>query len=181
MRDPSGREDIPMERQGTGTQFVLMFAMCMVTWFVFSGRYDVFHLVLGMISSLIVTWASGDLLSPNRKISMRCAMTISWRMAVYLIWLVIEVVKANIHVFKLALSPNVRDRIEPSIVTFKTVLKTDLAKFVLANSITLTPGTVTIKIEDGVFVVHAIDTSAAEGLQEQMERRVAHIFSEIES
>jgi multicomponent Na+:H+ antiporter subunit E len=69
--------------------------------------------------------------------------------------------------------------IDPRVVTFKTMLKSDVARTALANSITLTPGTVTIDIVDDVFYVHAIAKEPADDLLEgAMERRIAHIFME---
>ena len=68
------------------------------------------------------------------------------------------------------------DRIDPTIVTFKTKLKSNIARVALANSITLTPGTITIRIEDDVFYVHAISRKAAAGLPGEMEERLARIF-----
>ena len=65
----------------------------------------------------------------------------------------------------------------PRVVTFKTQLKTDFAKFVLANSITLTPGTITIQIKGNQFVVHAISEAVEKDLLSgDMERRVIAVF-----
>ena len=61
-------------------------------------------------------------------------------------------------------------------VRFKTHLKTDFAKWVFANSITLTPGTVTIRIDDDEFYVHAISEYTAKGLEGEMEKRIAAVW-----
>ena len=63
-------------------------------------------------------------------------------------------------------------------VSFKTTLTSDFAKFVLANSITLTPGTVTVRIKNDEFLVHALTDFTANGVPGDMERRVKHIFGE---
>ena len=69
--------------------------------------------------------------------------------------------------------------IEPQILTFKTKLESDISSVTLANSITLTPGTITIDIKDGVFYVHALSKKVADDLNAgEMEDRVAHIFME---
>ena len=57
-------------------------------------------------------------------------------------------------------------------------LRSDFAKVVLANSITLTPGTVTMKVEENTVYVHAISRKAAESLDGSMETRIARIFNE---
>ncbi len=70
--------------------------------------------------------------------------------------------------------------LDPHIFTFTTSLKSEFAKFVLANSITLTPGTVTIRVHDDIFYIHAISREAAGDLNEEtmseMEKRVAWVF-----
>ena len=74
----------------------------------------------------------------------------------YIPWLTIEIIKANMHVFKLAMTRKGYDEVAPRIVTIKTKLKTDFAKFVFANSITLDPGTITMLIRGDVFHVHTM-------------------------
>lgn len=176
--NPSG----PDEPQGTATfswyYASFTFALAMVTWIVFSGQFDGFHLTLGLIASAVVAATGNEIAVLGRNLRLGQMFLLSIRFVQYLSWLLVQILLANIHVFRLAISPHVRSRISPSIVTFKTTLRSDIAKFVLANSITLTPGTVTVKIEAGVFVIHAIDPVAATGLQDQMERRVAWLFKE---
>ena len=72
--------------------------------------------------------------------------------------------------------PKGMDEVEPEVVRFKTKLRSDFGKWLLANSITLTPGTVTIMVRGDEFVIHAISQGAAEGLNGEMERRIAQIF-----
>ena len=177
MIDPMGSEHRDVAKQRIYPK-IWMFCVCMLTWVVFSGLFDPFHLSLGVISSLIVTWAGTDILFPDDQ-SKPQSVAFSLGFVPYLAWLLYKIILANLHVFRLALAPDVKHRIEPSIIKFKTNLKSDFAKFILANSITLTPGTVTIRIEDNEFVVHAIDSVAAEGLQSEMELRVAKLFGEV--
>jgi multicomponent Na+:H+ antiporter subunit E len=70
-----------------------------------------------------------------------------------------------------------REEIQPQIVRFRSGLKSDFEKYVLAQSITLTPGTVTLKIDGDIFLVHAISDAAAEGLMGSMADRVRYVFS----
>ena len=71
------------------------------------------------------------------------------------------------------------EMIHPHIIDFKTNLKSDLAITTLANSITLTPGTITVTASrDGVFRVHAIDKPSAEALPGVMLEKVANVFGE---
>ena len=95
----------------------------------------------------------------------------------YAFWLLWQIVLANVHVFKLAMTKGGQEEMSPRVVTFKTKLKTDFAKFVYANSITLTPGTITMQIKGSQFMVHAISEVVAKDLLSgAMERRVVAIF-----
>ena len=77
--------------------------------------------------------------------------------------LVKEIVKANVCVLKIILSPE--DWPEPALVYFDTELKTGLAKVMLADSITLTPGTITVLLEGNRYCVHCLDRELAEGME----------------
>jgi multicomponent Na+:H+ antiporter subunit E len=87
-----------------------------------------------------------------------------------------QIILANIYMVKVVLHPRMRDVIFPHVVKFNTRLKGDLSITTFANSITLTPGTITIKVEDNVFYVHAIDEKVAASLPGDMERKVGQIF-----
>jgi len=155
---------------------ILIFLLLLVTWVVFSGQFDVFHLVLGLISCGLVTLMSADLLFREREPPIRRWILEGARLARYLVWLLWQIVLANFAVLRLALVPGAMSEISPSIVHFKTRLKSDFARFLLANSITLTPGTVTIKIVGDDLYVHAISRDAASGLGREMERRIAQVY-----
>jgi multicomponent Na+:H+ antiporter subunit E len=150
--------------------FLIMFGF----WILLSGKFDLFHLTLGLLSSGLVTLLSTDILMLDSKKNDRLAIT--FRFICYIPWLLYQIVLSTLHVTFLALHPKMLDQIDPTIVTFKTNLKSNIAQVVLANSITLTPGTITIRIEDGVFYVHAISRKAAAGLPGEMEERIARIF-----
>ena len=66
----------------------------------------------------------------------------------------------------------------PQMVRFRTSLRSEFARYVFANSITLTPGTVTLSVEGDKFVVHAISQKVADELPGEMEKRVAKIFDQ---
>ena len=149
--------------------FLIMFGF----WILLSGKFDLFHLTLGVISSALVSFLSADLFMYEQG---KNRLSTGLRFLMYLPWLLYQILLSTLHVTFLALHPKMKDRIDPTIVTFKTILKTDLAKVALANSITLTPGTITIRIEDQVFYVHAISRKAAAGLPGEMEDRLAKVF-----
>ncbi len=154
--------------------FIATYIIVFAFWLLLSAHFDRFHVGAGIVCSVIVAYASHDLLFTGTG---NHALTKTVRFIAYLPWLICQIVLANIDVAKRALSP--RMPIDPQVVTFKTMLKSDVARTALANSITLTPGTVTIDIVDDVFYVHAIAKEPADDLLEgAMERRIAHIFME---
>ncbi|MFT4639231.1 MAG: multicomponent Na+:H+ antiporter subunit E [Verrucomicrobiales bacterium] len=155
---------------------LLIFSLLLLTWLVLSGLFDVFHITLGVLCAGIVTWMSSDLLFQERSTSMRDRFLEMGRVPSYFVWLLWQIVLANVYILKLALTPGGMEDVSPRVVRFKTRLKSDFAKYVLAQSITLTPGTVTIKIVGDEFFVHAISKEAADGLDGAMEEWIAHIY-----
>jgi multicomponent Na+:H+ antiporter subunit E len=153
-----------------------VFAILFAFWLLLSGHYDLFHLSLGLICSLLVAFVSHDLLIENISGSNRIRKT--RRFISYVPWLIYQIVLANLHVAFLILKPKT---IDPRIVRFKTRLKSEFSMVTLGNSITLTPGTITMDIIDGEFVVHALSKKVADDLLSgEMERRIAHVFFEDE-
>ena len=89
----------------------------------------------------------------------------------YLAWLGKEITKSNWDVVRLVLDPKLP--ITPTMVWVPATQRTDVGKVIYANSITLTPGTVSVEIENDRILVHAITREAAEGLESgDMDRRV---------
>ena len=159
-------------RAGRLVVFVVLYAF----WLLFSGQYDFFHLSLGFICSLLVTYVSHDLLTQD--IAGVGSLGKIWRFVQYVPWLIYQVIVANLHVAYLVINPKA---IDPQVVGFKTKLKSDISLVTLANSITLTPGTITMDIVDGHFYVHALSQKVADDLLTgEMERRVARIYLEDE-
>lgn len=152
--------------------FFIMFGF----WILLSGKFDPFHLTLGVISSMLVAFMSADLIFSAPVAKGRAATAM--RFMKYIPWLLREIMLSALQVTYLALHPRMRTLIEPRIVTFKSKLKSNVAQVALANSITLTPGTITIRVVDGEFYVHALSRRAAESLPGEMEERLAKVFQE---
>jgi multicomponent Na+:H+ antiporter subunit E len=157
--------------------FILTFIIMFGVWILLSGRFDVFHLTLGLISCALVAYLSSDLLFPSSRTK---GLLRQWVIfARYIPWLMLEIVKANIHLTYLVFHPRMMDLIDPRIVKFRSRLKGDMAMVAFANSITLTPGTITVYVSiDGDFKVHAIDESSADALPGEMEVRLAMTFGD---
>lgn len=155
---------------------IILFIVLYLHWILWSGKFDVFHLSLGVISCALVTFMSHNLYIQSKKVSPRIIKE-AFRFIKYIPWLLYQIVLSNMHVASLVLSPKMP--IDPKIVRFKTKLKSELSLATFANSITLTPGTITADIVEGEFYVHALSKKVADDLMTgEMEDKVAHIFEE---
>jgi len=173
-----GREHSrPARRQRFGADFFLTFAVMFAVWVVFSGKFDGFHLALGGISCGIVAFLSADLLFPN---PVNRRLPLLWlRFIGYIPWLLYQIFRANIHVMYLVFHPRMMELIDPHIIEFNSKLTSDISRTTFANSITLTPGTITVNVTAlAKFSVHCIDTESGKPLPGEMEARIAKVFGE---
>jgi multicomponent Na+:H+ antiporter subunit E len=147
--------------------FVAMFTF----WVVLSGMFDAFHLTLGVISCLLVAQFSHDLLfyGDDDQSWVRGL----WGFITYVPWLFYQIIIANLQVAYVVLHPRMFELIDPHVIRFKTKLKRPISKVIFAQSITLTPGTITVSIHDDEFSVYALTRNASESLPGEMETRVA--------
>ncbi|MDI7260362.1 MAG: Na+/H+ antiporter subunit E [Thermodesulfobacteriota bacterium] len=166
-----------MNQGGKWFGFFITFGVMFLFWILLSGLFNAFHLIAGGICSALVAFLSHDLLVKGKsdKILLK-----SWRLFRYIPWELWQIVLANIDVAYRVLHPKMP--IDPCVIEFETSLRGDFALVTLANSITLTPGTITISVESetGKFQVHAISKESADGLlvDQTMQRKVADIFME---
>jgi multicomponent Na+:H+ antiporter subunit E len=149
-----------------------VFGVCLAFWLLLSGHLTPLLVALGIVSALVVTLLTRDPegVSEALRVAPRFALT-------YLPWLLKEIAVANLQVVRIVLDP--RLPIDPVVVRLRAPLRSDLAVTTLGNSITLTPGTVTLDVEGSDLVVHALARAGALGLTEgSMVRRVARAFGE---
>lgn len=158
--------------------FFFAFAVLFALWVVFSGRFDLFHITLGVISCTIVALFCHDFLFATEYPG--GSIFFLWlRLVGYIPWLLYQIFKANLHVLYLVLHPRMMDLIDPHIIEFDSRLKSDYARTTFANSITLTPGTITVAVTVlGIFSVHCIDIDSGKPLPGEMEERIAKVFRE---
>ncbi|MDJ0973087.1 MAG: Na+/H+ antiporter subunit E [Planctomycetota bacterium] len=149
--------------------FVLTWLVLAGLWFGLSGYTDAIHLTFGAVSVTLVTFMSYKHLMGGGPVGTGVGRAI--RTVIYLPWLFWQITVANIDVMlRIAgFRP-----VEPRMIRFKAELDSDYGRVLLANSITLTPGTVTVEVgDDNVYVVHAISPEAAQGIIEgAMEAKV---------
>ncbi len=147
-----------------------MFLILFGLWVVFNGKWTTEIALLGLaVSGLIYTFTCAFIgLSPKKELRY---LRNAGRGIAYLWLLLREIFKANWQVLRLIWSP--RLEVEPELHTFRTKVKSDFGKAILANSITLTPGTITVHVRDDLFMVHCLDRELAEGLEDsEFEKRL---------
>ena len=130
--------------------FILFFILFSL-WLLMSGHYSVLIISLGIFSCVFCVYVAkrGKLIDDE-------GLPIFFipRLLNYLIWLFKEILKSNISTAKVIIN----GKVEPETFTVKTSQVTDVAKVTYANSITLTPGTVTTKMQKDIFEVHALNS-----------------------
>ena len=132
-------------------------------WIIFNGRITIEIVIAGAFISIMLDVFVRKILRLNLTVSnlLRTAKILP-DIILYIIVLLIEIIRANFSIIKLVLAPQIE--VEPCLVKFKTPLRTEAARVALANSITLTPGTITVSLEGDELLVHALNRDFAQGL-----------------
>lgn len=140
-------------------------------WILLSGHFEPFLLILGGLSCAAVVWVASRMDVIDRESH---PIHLSKKILQYWLWLLWEIVKANLTVVKLIWHP--RLSITPTVIGVKMSQATEVGKVIYANSITLTPGTVSLNVGDDEIEVHALTPELAEELRAgDMDRRVAEM------
>ncbi len=140
-------------------------------WLLLSGFFEPLLLGLGVLSCVIVVWIANrmDVIDHEGQ-----PVQLGWRILAYWVWLAVEIVKANLDVARRILDPKLP--IDPVLVRVKASQASELGQVIYANSITLTPGTVSMQVGGGEILVHAIAREMAEDLEGgEMDRRVTAV------
>ena len=154
---------------------VALFVVLMAVWLLNSGHYTPLLIGFGVASSLFVVFLSWRMGIVDRE---GLPVHLLPRATVYAPWLFKEIFTANVDVAKRVLTPFEPD-ISPRIFDTGVTQKSDLGRVIYANSITLTPGTVSIGVRGAYITVHAIAEDVADGLQKgEMDRRVTWLEGE---
>ena len=139
------------------------------TWLLWSGHFEPILLGFGVFSCVFVTFLNKKM-ERYEGVSHENRLGLRW--VGYGPWLLWEIAKANWDVARIILKPSLP--IKPRLMRIRASQKTDLAKVIYANSITLTPGTITLDVRDDKFLVHALSDEAAADLDTgEMDRRVS--------
>lgn len=141
-------------------------------WLLLSGHYTGFLLAIGLASTAFaVFFAMRMEIIDEEGVPV---IHLTWKIWSYLPWLVLEIVKSNIAAAKIVLSPSMP--IHPMMFRVRARQHSDLGRVIFANSITLTPGTVTVAVVGDELHVHALDGRTAGDMDDgEMNRRVAEL------
>lgn len=148
---------------------LLLIIALFLFWLILSGSLAPAHLFVGALTAFVVVWISPRGVNKNTSFSLLGALG-------YGFWLFFRVMKSGFHVSKLILHPKLP--VTSQLLEHDTPLRGSGELTVLGNSITLTPGTITIEIEPGKLVVHALDKASLDDVSSgEMDRRVANLFN----
>ena len=139
-----------------------MYLIFLALWIIFNGKVTLEIVLFGLVIAAALDFFVIKFMDYRPQTTLK-AIRLLPQMLLYFLVLLRASFKANIQTTKLLYSA--KYEVEPLLVTFRPGLKTDTARVVLANSITLTPGTITVTLEGDEFVVHCLDKELADGIE----------------
>lgn len=142
-----------------------MYFVFFLVWVIFNGQFTLEIAAFGAVIAGGIYWFICKFLNYSPRTDLLLFKRV-FQILHYLIVLVKEIIKANFEVIKMIMSS--KYELEPAVVHFKTDLRTTPARVLLANSITLTPGTITVSLNENEYVVHCLDKSLAEGINDSI-------------
>lgn len=139
-------------------QFLNLWLTLMLIWLAANGTLALDTVITGVVVSAVIALAFAAFARVYSVV--RWSPRVIFYYLMYLSVFFIELVKANLNVMRLVFSPRIN--IQPGIVEIKTTLKSPMGRLALANSITLTPGTLVVDIVGDSLFIHWINVSATE-------------------
>lgn len=140
---------------------IFLAVVLFLLWLVLSGIYTPILISFGVLSAIIVAWIAYRMDVADHE---GFPIQLSWKAVSYWPWLIVEIIKSNIAVAGLILGS--RENIKPILIRIPANQKTELGQVTYANSITLTPGTVSIAVGENMIDVHSLSKAAAQDLQQ---------------
>ncbi|MEJ2383536.1 MAG: Na+/H+ antiporter subunit E [Xanthomonadales bacterium] len=170
---PDKRRDVAERSMAIGRMAVLAVLLA-ATWVLWSGMFKPLLLGLGAVSCLLVLYLARRMhLFEHDVISVR----FTGRLLRFWGWLGREIVRSSLEVTRVVLSPGLP--ISPTVAEFDSDCEHPVDRTILGNSITLTPGTLTLRIDGQHFIVHALTEAGAQDIVDgEMERRVHALRSD---
>lgn len=138
-----------------------MLIIFFLAWIIFNGQVTLEIILFGLAISAAVFWFMCRFMDYSLKKEWKLYKSVGFFFR-YAVVLLKEIIKANLDIIPRIYT--IEETMEPVIVKFKVNLKSDFTRVLLANSITLTPGTITVALEENEYTIHCLDKSLAEGL-----------------
>lgn len=142
-------------------QIALLAPALAILWLLLSGHFDPLLLTFGLVSVAFVCWMAERMKIVDGESH---PFGLIPRLSVFWLWLFKEIVKSNFDTASRILGP--KSAVEPVVFNVPASQQTDLGIVIHANSITLTPGTVSLELGDGTIKVHALHADVAKSLIE---------------
>jgi multicomponent Na+:H+ antiporter subunit E len=151
-------------------QLAGLFLALLVSWLLWSGIFKPLLLWLGLFSCLLSLWLAQRMGFFRHPMSLRTLL----RLPAHWFWLLGEIIRSSVDVARIVLSPSLP--ISPTVVELTTAEASDAGKVILGNSITLSPGTVTIDVHKDRLLVHCLTEHSASQLRDpELQRRIAQL------
>ena len=152
----------------TITRMLALLIPLAAAWLLWSGIYKPLLLVLGLFSCVLTIFVKHRMEYFQTEVY---ALQFGQRLIGYWLWLAKEIVKSSLDVARIIISPSLP--ISPRVVTIKASSDNPVDQVTLANSITLTPGTLALDVYNGEISVHALTEAGADELAKgEMDRRI---------
>ena len=148
-----------------------MYLVFLLIWIIFNEKFNLEILLFGLVISAAVFAFACKFMDYSVKKELHFYRKIPG-MLHYVFVLVKEILAANLNVCHLILSEE--EEIDPALVEFQADMETPVGRAFYANAITLTPGTITVTLEDDTYVVHCLDESMAQGLADAKLEQMLH-------
>lgn len=140
-----------------------MAVLLFLAWLIFNGQVTLEIAIFGVIFSVLITMFCVRFMDYDIKGELKMVKKIGLFAKLFIV-LVLEIAKSNEQLLYWIFSD--KYRMEPVLVSFSVRLKKDWTRAILANFITLTPGTITAFLEDDIYTVHCLDKELAEGIED---------------
>lgn len=148
-------------------------ALLFLVWVLWGGLLKTPVLQLGMASCILVAWLAMRMDLPRPYLY---TLNLLYRLPRYWLWLLVQMVISNVQVLRLVLGP--KSALNTTLIDLQALPRGNFGRALLGNTITLTPGTLTIGIDGKTITVHCLTASNAQDLAEgAMNRRVAQVVA----
>lgn len=140
----------------------MLYIIFFLVWIILNAKISLEVIIFGIVIASVMFWFMCKFMDHSIKKEFKYMRLAPW-LFVFFVLLIWEIIKANFSVMRTIIMDEYE--VEPEIVHFKTTLDDEFCQVLLANAITLTPGTITVHFQKGVYTVHCLDKEMANGIE----------------